>query len=187
MLGSTGTGKTVDKMAHSPPAGESEDATKKEKPRQLQTTLEVGEPRQIAVNASSNSPPAIPDVKAILATSPPSLSRVHSAGLISHLHHHQLAQRPPLAGARRLTVHNPSNARPTSLLTKQLSFKSSSAIPTLNTLAATPTASSSKPSESPSQVRRASSGSGFAQLKPTKMAARDISATDLLKQAIHHR
>jgi hypothetical protein len=166
--------------------------TKKEKPREArQSTLEVGDPRQIGIDAepSSNSLPAIPAVAVASATSPPSLSRVQSAGLISHLQHHQnqLAQRPTIAGARRLTVHNPSNARPSSLLTKQLSFKSSSAVPTLNTLTASSANSSANLPESSSQVRRASSGSGFAHLKPSKMAARDSSATDLLKQAISHR
>ena len=101
----------------------------------------------------------------------------------------QLAQRPTLATARRLTVHdNSSTARP-SLLTKQLAFKSSSAVPTLSTLAATSTAKSSKPLDVTAiRQRRASSGSGFALLSSRgSMTARDVSATDMLKQAISHR
>jgi len=98
----------------------------------------------------------------------------------------QLGERPTLVNSRRLTIHDASSSRP-SLLTKQISFKSSSAVPTLSTLAATSTASKSKRPENSTRTRRASSGSGLTHLKGANMAARDVSATDLLKQAISHR
>jgi hypothetical protein len=95
----------------------------------------------------------------------------------------QLGLRPTIQ-SRRLTIHDATPSRP-SLLTKQTSFKSSSALPTLNTLAAT---STSTPSASDTTgSRRSSSVGGPSTIRPLSMAAKDISATDLLKQAIANR
>jgi hypothetical protein len=99
-------------------------------------------------------------------------------------------------GARRLTVHGTIAARP-SLLTRQVQFKSSSAVPTLNTTSAVPlvigsTASSRRPTGS-TGVRPGSSdsasGSGFASSSSRRasMAGHDLSAADLLRQAMMHR
>jgi hypothetical protein len=95
---------------------------------------------------------------------------------------YQLGQRPTLASSRRLTVHDARSACRPSILTKQLSFKSSSAVPTLSKLAATSAAS--KSSDTANRERSASS---VALSSRGSMAARDFSATDLLKQAISHR
>lgn len=95
-----------------------------------------------------------------------------------------LGQRPPLSNARRLTIHDASSSRP-GLLTKQLSFKSSSAVPTLSTLAATSTVSSSAQPTISSTLRRTNSGSGLTPNRNSGIMA--ASATHLLKQAISHR
>jgi hypothetical protein len=132
----------------------------------------TGEPEKLDLSAADNT----------TNTARSSTSQSHHQSLL-------LGQRPPLFNARRLTIHGGASSSRPSLLTKQLSFKSSSAVPTLSTLqvAATSTVSSSiiQPAIS-SRTRRANSGSGLTT--PTRhngtMAA---SATHLLKQAISHR
>ena len=96
--------------------------------------------------------------------------------------------RSPL-GSRRLTVHGSVAVRP-SLLTRQIQFKSSSAVPTLNTTSAVPlsvgsTTSSRRPTLS-SGVRPGSSdgttGPASSNSRRASMAGHDLSAADLLRQ-----
>ena len=154
--------------------------------RQQEPLQDVGQKKRIHAAEPRSAAPtpakSAQEDKAQLPDISIASDRVGSASVIPH----QLGQRPTLASARRLTIHDSSSTSRPSLLTKQLWFKSSSAVPTLSTLAATSTASSSRLSDIAKQARRASSG-GFTPSSRGSMAARDISATDLLKQAISHR
>jgi hypothetical protein len=103
----------------------------------------------------------------------------------------QAAESQSAFGSRRLTLQSTA-ARP-SLLTKHLQFKSSSAVPTLNTTSAEAhlRSSSSTPLQSPSpssgpSTRPGSSGSALALSRRGSMAGHDLSATDLLRSAIIH-
>jgi hypothetical protein len=150
-----------------------------------------------AAAATTTSPAAAsrPDPSIQISPSTPPRSHSQSQSQSQPPKSDHVQRRPALAPFRRLTA---SATSPSSLLTKQLQFKSASAVPTLSTISRDAQAISIRPDAAVAAVavaaaagaadeRRPSSGGRHQHSRAGSAAAHDISATDMLKQAMMHR
>ena len=148
-------------------------------------TISSSGARAAATTATTTTTTTRPDPSIQISPSTP--PRSHSQSQPPKSDHAQ--RRPALAPFRRLTASATSSS---SLLTKQLRFKSSSAVPTLSTISRDAQAISFRPDAAVAAAgaadeRRPSSRGRHQHSRAGSAAAHDVSATDMLKQAMMHR